>query len=374
MIDVAYMLEPGSFDGVVIILDKTLNILKTNQEFLKLQGYKNTDLHMKPFIDIIVPEDKSLFFDASYTTDNSKEFTIQCYHKQGAFRYYTFNMIKFNEYKILFGKAIKKEFDSFQYVEDSSNYLEKAFSKLDVDDISELLVKEDKNLSMFLSFFPMDIWIKDRYNRYVFVNETHTVHTGHTLDDVYLRDDYQLFPKEIAKGFISSDQEAITTGKKVTFSFYSSLDNLLTWSNVIKIPLYNTNQKYIGLLGFAIDVSELKLVEDRLNNILEKYEYSMKELDVFIAEIETDETITFAGGGLIQELEFNKSLILTKNIEVLNISDETLKQKLSLCFKGEKQILNTTMNNQKMTIVLHPYITNEVVSSVIMIATRSEEG
>ena len=369
MLNIDYLFEEDSFAGVVIALDKKLNVIRASGNFLKLQGYKESDLYNKPFINIIVPDDKSVFFDLAYAIENSKEFTIQCYHKHGAFRYFSFNMINLKDYKILFGKAIKKDFNSYEYVNESLNYLEKAYDKLDVSDLSEIIVREDKNMAMFLSVFPIDIWIKDRFNRYIFVNEAYTVHTGHTLDDVYLRDDFQLFPKDIAQGFTKSDQEAIEKGKRISYTFYSSINKLLTWTEVTKIPLYNINKQYIGILGFSNDVSESRQIEDKLNNIIDKYEYTLDEIDVLVVELNLKGTVVFTGGKLNKKLGLPKEEILKKNIFDMHNDNVTVKTKIEEAYNGKKTTVHVSMLNNKLEVVLHPQFVKNEVSSVIAIAT-----
>jgi|LGOV01.1.fsa_nt_gb PAS domain-containing protein len=369
MFDVDYMFKENNYSGVVILLDKNLNIKRFNGNFGKLQGYKENDIYNKPFIDIIVPEDKPLFLDATYTIDNSKDFTVQCYHKQGAFRYYSFSMINLKEYKLLFGKVIKKEFKSYKYVNESQNYLERAFDKLDVDDISDIIAKDDKNLGIFLSTFPIDIWIKDRYNRYIFVNEVFTGHTGHTLDDVYLRDDFQLFPRDVAKGFTNSDNEAISKGKKINYVFYAELSTLLTWTEVTKIPLYNINKEYIGLLGFSSDVTESRLIESNLNSIIDKYELVISKMDVLVVEINSEGTATFAGGKLLQKFGINENEILTKNIFEVNKNNPAVNERIKSVYKGKKDTIYIELFNENLKIDLQPYFAEKEVTSIIAIAS-----
>ena len=367
MFDTKYIFEEDNFSGVIILLDKNLNILKFNSHFGLLQGYKESDLFMKPFVDIIVPEDKSLFLEASFNSERSKDFTVQCYHRQGAFRYFSFNMISFKEYTLLFGNTIKKQFNSYEYVDESLNYLEKAFSNLDVEDIADIVVREDKNMSVFLSMFPIDIWIKDRFNRYIFINEVYTTHTGHTLDDIYLRDDFQLFPKDIAKGFTKSDKEAISKGKKITYTFYSSNNKLLTWTEVTKIPLYNIKKEYIGLLSFSSDITESKMIEDRLNNIIYKYEDAFKNMEILVLELDLEGNIVFAFGGLVELEQVDSNKLLQENILKI-VKNTDLEKSFQLVREGNKSKLNVTLLDKKMNIELIPHYVKEEISCIIVIA------
>ena len=84
MFDAEYLFKDKNFKGVVILLDKNMRMLRINENFVKLQGFTEKELLGKAITDIVVPEDKPIFFDNAYTIELSKEFTIQMYHENGA--------------------------------------------------------------------------------------------------------------------------------------------------------------------------------------------------------------------------------------------------------------------------------------------------
>jgi len=371
MFDTNYMFDENNFSGVVILLDKNSNIIRFNEKFGRLQGYQESDLYMTPFVDIIVPEDKSLFLESSFNMEQSYDFTIQCYHKQGAFRYFSFNMVNFKEYSILFGKMIKKQFNNYEYIDETLNYLQNAINNLDAEDISDIIIRDDKNMSMILDLFPIDIWVKDRFNRYVFVNNVFKIHTGHSIDDVYLRDDFQLFSKEIAKEFTSSDKEAIEKGTKINYTFYSSINKLYNWTEVTKIPLYNTKKEYIGLLGFSADITESKSVEEKLKSVVNKYSFALNKTNVLVMELNLEYKVIFSGGKLITKLGLNNKKISQTHIDEL-FQYKNVKNLIDLSLNGRVNTIYTEINNQSIKIEFHPnYEKNEVVS-IIAIFEPSE--
>jgi len=280
-------------------------------------------------------------------------------------------MVNFKEYSILFGKMIKKQFNNYEYIDETLNYLQNAINNLDAEDISDIIIRDDKNMSMILDLFPIDIWVKDRFNRYVFVNNVFKIHTGHSIDDVYLRDDFQLFSKEIAKEFTSSDKEAIEKGTKINYTFYSSINKLYNWTEVTKIPLYNTKKEYIGLLGFSADITESKSVEEKLKSVVNKYSFALNKTNVLVMELNLEYKVIFSGGKLITKLGLNNKKISQTHIDEL-FQYKNVKNLIDLSLNGRVNTIYTEINNQSIKIEFHPnYEKNEVVS-IIAIFEPSE--
>lgn len=270
MFDINYLFDSKKYNGVVILLDNNSNIVKVNDYFSSLQGYENDELEGKSILDFILPTDKSIFFDISYSTEPTKEFICQMYHKNGAFRFFSFTVVKFTDYSVLFGSPEKKEFMSYHYDNTKKPDIneDRIFTSfLDVTD----LFNENKTMGKFIDIFPSDIWVKDRLGRYIYINKAFESHTGHSLADVKGKDDYQLFPKEIALEFLSSDKIAIKSKKKIDYTFEVKDENLLSWTSVSKIPLYNANGTYIGILGYSVDISEFKHVEIQQKSLVNDY-------------------------------------------------------------------------------------------------------
>lgn len=274
MFDTNYLFDSSKFNGVVLLLDNKWNIVKVNDYFLTLQGYERKEVENNSILNFILPTDKSIYFDMEYSTQVTKEFVSQMYHKNGSFRFFSFTAVRFEEYSILFGSPEKKKFKGYYFDNTQKAVLPEEFIVTTALDVTEIF-KGNKSLSSFIDIFPSDIWVKDKLGRYIYVNSIFESHTGHTLIEVRGKDDFKIFPKKVATEFTSSDQIAIKSRKKINYIFESKDENLLRWTSVSKIPLYNSNNTYIGILGYSIDITEFKNIEQKQKCTINNYRKSI---------------------------------------------------------------------------------------------------
>ena len=99
------LLDDKVFSGIIVVLDNKSNIIDANNEFLSLLGFTFEDIDNKHITDLIVPDEKSLFLDLVFVQDISKTINLKFYHKSGAFRSFSFSIVNFENYKILFGNT-----------------------------------------------------------------------------------------------------------------------------------------------------------------------------------------------------------------------------------------------------------------------------
>ena len=80
------------------------------------------------------------------------------------------------------------------------------------------------------------------------------------------KDDFELFPKEIAEGFYADDQSVIRTGAPLLNreEFYVDADGRKRWLSTSKLPLKDERGKIVGLIGIGRDITERKKAEEEL--------------------------------------------------------------------------------------------------------------
>ncbi len=351
MFDVDYLFDTTNFNGVVLLLNDDLKIVRVNDYFLTLQGYEKEDVEYVSILDFILPTDKSIFFDISYSKEITKDFICQIYHKNGAFRFFSFTVIKFSDYSVMFGSPEKKEFMSYHYDNKVKTNLDEEVVLANLLDITDLF-KENKTMGRFMDLFPSDIWVKDRLGRYVYVNSTFEVHTSNLLSDIIGKDDYQIFPKDIALEFSSSDQIAIKNRKKIDYTFEVKDESLLAWTSVSKIPLFNSNGTYIGIIGYSVDVSEFKNVEEKLKIIINNYRTCANEY--------FDIAFNFSSSGQVGKLygkditEDNLSEFKVEIVSVFDPKSNSLVSDCLLTLNAQKQVsskISILGNNYTFTFI-----------------------
>ena len=79
---------------------------------------------------ILLPNDKSNFYDVLYDSLVTQDITIKLYNKSGAFRFFSIIIQSFNDNFLLLGNPIKKEFFGYDYINESENLLSDMFKNI----------------------------------------------------------------------------------------------------------------------------------------------------------------------------------------------------------------------------------------------------
>ncbi len=98
--------------------------------------------------------------------------------------------------------------------------------------------------------------------------------------EVLGKDDFELFPKELAEGFIADDRSVIETGQPVLNREEYVLDEAgqKRWLLTTKLPLQDEHGRIIGLVGIGRDITARKNAEQELQNAKAAAELANREL------------------------------------------------------------------------------------------------
>jgi PAS domain S-box-containing protein len=133
--------------------------------------------------------------------------------------------------------------------------------------VEEELRNERRLLRTLIDNIPDSIFSKDSEYRNTLSNPAAIRYAGATSeDDVLGKDDFVLFPREVANKFFADDQVVITTGQPIL-----NREELLVgengqkkWLLTSKLPLKDDAGNVIGLVGIGRDITERKMMEDSL--------------------------------------------------------------------------------------------------------------
>lgn len=122
-------------------------------------------------------------------------------------------------------------------------------------------------LQKIVDHLPIALFCKDARHdfQYVFWNETASRMWGFSTMDVVGRDDFQLYPKEMAEHFRQKDKEAMTA-REIVYIPQEPVATRVTSQGVMiartwKIPIYGDDGGPQWLLGISQDISEPHLIE-----------------------------------------------------------------------------------------------------------------
>jgi len=128
----------------------------------------------------------------------------------------------------------------------------------------KILQEKSEELQIMLDSSPAMIFYKDKKNRFVRVNKSFADLLGMPINDIIGKKDFELFPED-AEHFRKDDLEVIQTGK----AELNIVEHLKTpkgerWIVMDKIPYRDINGNVVGIIGFALDFTERKYLEEQL--------------------------------------------------------------------------------------------------------------
>lgn len=131
-------------------------------------------------------------------------------------------------------------------------------------------IKYDRNLlRALIDSLPDSVYIKDNKSRKVIANAAQVKRMGfQTESEVINKDDYDIYPKEIADVYYHSDQQVFKTGlpELNREDFFIDEQNQKHWVLTSKVPIKNENGEIIGLVGIGRDITEQKLANETIKS------------------------------------------------------------------------------------------------------------
>jgi PAS domain S-box-containing protein len=139
--------------------------------------------------------------------------------------------------------------------------------------LQEQIVKEKQEQEAILDSIPALIFYKDRENHFIHVNLTYSNMIGIPKKDLEGKSGSDIFPKEQSDKFFEDDKEVIESGKaKTGIIEEAKFPDGNHWVRTDKIPFKDEKGNAIGIIGFAIDITESKKAEVKKSEYLEELE------------------------------------------------------------------------------------------------------
>ncbi|WP_188055201.1 nuclear transport factor 2 family protein [Oryzomonas rubra] len=195
-----------------------------------------------------------------------------------------------------------------------------------------------------LDNLPMIAWLKDSEGRLAMVNEPYAEACGHAADDCIGKTDLELFPLEMATSYIADDREVCTTGRKRQLEEQVATPDGTKWHLTYKTPLFDELGRVAGIMGIALDISDLK-------------EHEKEEL-----RVQKLESLGVLAGGIAHD--FNNILTgIMGNISLAKISlDDTHTSYKALVGAEKASVRATELARQLLTFARGGEPVKKVVS------------
>jgi PAS domain S-box-containing protein len=106
------------------------------------------------------------------------------------------------------------------------------------------------------------VFVKDAEGRYLLVNSAVARNAGRPPSEILGRDDFALFPPEVARSSREDDQKVMGTGEGHTFEEHVTTDGVARTLLTTKAPYRDGSGKTIGIIAICRDITEHKQSEE----------------------------------------------------------------------------------------------------------------
>jgi diguanylate cyclase (GGDEF)-like protein/PAS domain S-box-containing protein len=131
----------------------------------------------------------------------------------------------------------------------------------------QAIIREQRELENIMDIAPVMIFYKDRGNRFIRVNRALAEASGLTREEMEGKSVFDLYPTR-ADGYWKDDMDVMASGKpKRGIVEVIETPKGLMWIRTDKFPYRNDVGKVTGVIGFSVDITELKQMEEGLREM-----------------------------------------------------------------------------------------------------------
>lgn len=175
----------------------------------------------------------------------------------------------------------------------------------------QALSQERLILHTLIDNLPDGIYAKDLEGRKILANPADARNCGfNSVADLLGKTDYDIFPAELAKGYMADDETVLKKGESVLWreEYTPSKDGDKHWMLTSKLPLKAADGTIIGLVGIGRDVTPLKNAERKLEAIHKDLMHASRAAGM--AEVAT--SVLHNVGNVLNNINVSSTLILDR--------------------------------------------------------------
>jgi PAS domain S-box-containing protein len=126
---------------------------------------------------------------------------------------------------------------------------------------------------------PASIFYKDKENRFIRVNKACTEFLGKPKEELEGKSCFEIFPRDHAEDFWRDDK-AVMASEHAKRNIIEPVEILkgTMWVRTDKIPYRDEKGNIMGVIGFAVDITERKRAEEQVKASLSEKEVLLREI------------------------------------------------------------------------------------------------
>lgn len=234
--------------------------------------------------------------------------------------------------------------------------------------ISSLFSTEDLFISLFESS-PVYIWIKDTKNNLININQAAATLEGKPAVELEGKSCFDLYPRESAEAFWKDDLEVVRTGLPKLGYYELHIppgSNNEKWLQVNKIPVKNTEGEIYGVMVYAIDITDLKRIEElsRERELKNKQLIDSAPFPVLITSLEQNKFM-YLNHAAVRFLNLTPDAAITAQPEKIYLDKDTRAR-----FK-ERLLKEGSIENQEISYTSR---SGEIVYGIVSAVLIEYEG
>ncbi|MFA5059706.1 MAG: PAS domain S-box protein [Candidatus Omnitrophota bacterium] len=252
-----------AFPNPVFYKDTNFRYTGFNQAFQDFLGLPKEQVIGKTVRDVVAPADAEKHNQKDTDLLNSKSDTIQIYEMD--MKSSDGNAHRVVVYKALFFSADGSLGGIVGTIVDITE------RKRIEEKISEIQRQQEA----LLNNIPDIAWLKDKESRIVNANEAFCKSCGLNPKDVIGKNDFELWPKDLAEKYRADDIEVMNSRvRKVMEEPIEHKSGKREWIETIKTPVFSPQGEILGSVGIGRDITQRKKAEEEIRKLLRAIEQS----------------------------------------------------------------------------------------------------
>jgi PAS domain S-box-containing protein len=133
-----------------------------------------------------------------------------------------------------------------------------------IKDVQEDLSRTRSQLKAIWDNLPFLAWFKDKEGRHIQINRVFEVACGLPRDQIIGKTDLDIWPMELALGYMADDQEVMVAKKQINKEEQVPDKAGGIWFSTFKTPVFDQEGNVIGTTGISRDITESTRLESEL--------------------------------------------------------------------------------------------------------------